>query len=129
MISVIIAGSRGFENYELLCRVCDSVLSMIISKRIEIVSGTAKGADKLGERYAQDRGYTLKQFPANWDRYGKAAGYKRNEQMANNADILIAFWDGKSRGTLHMINLAKEHGLKVKVVMYYDSTGKSRIFY
>ena len=57
-------------------------------------------------------------FPADWDKYGKAAGYKRNGEMARNADALIAFWDGKSRGTKHMIDLAKKYDLQARVVMY-----------
>ena len=57
-------------------------------------------------------------FPADWDKYGKAAGYKRNEEMARNADALIAFWDGKSRGTKHMIDLAKKYDLQARIVMY-----------
>ena len=98
---------------EKLCQFCDKALSN--QTEIEIVSGTANGADKLGEKYANDNGYPIKQFSANWDKYGKSAGYKRNAQMADYADTLIAFWDGKSRGTKHMIDLAKRGNLKVKV--------------
>lgn len=85
---------------------------------IEIVSGTANGADKLGEKYANEKGYLLKKFPADWDKYGKSAGFKRNVEMSNYADALIAFWDGKSKGTKHMIDLAKRYELKVKVVIF-----------
>jgi len=70
------------------------------------------------KKYANERGYPIKQFPADWNKYGKSAGYKRNEEMAKYADALIAFWDGKSKGTKHMIDLAKRYGLKVKVVIY-----------
>ena len=115
-MKVIIAGSRTFNNYNLLCQNCDRALSF--QTEIEIVSGTANGADKLGEKYAKERGYLIKQFPANWDKYGKSAGYKRNEEMAKYADALIAFWDGKSKGTKHMIDLAKRHELKVMVVIF-----------
>ena len=59
----------------------------------------------------------ITQFPADWNKQGKAARYKRNEQMANYANALIAFWDGKSKGTKHMIKLAKSRGLKTNV--YY----------
>ena len=114
MFKVIIAGSRTFQDYELLKSYADYKLSHI-DDTIEIVSGSARGADALGERYAKDRGYCLKIFPADWERYGKAAGYRRNAEMAGYADALIAFWDGKSRGTMHMINLAKQHKLKVAV--------------
>lgn len=64
----------------------------------------------MGERYAKERGYAVSEHPADWDRYGKSAGYIRNKEMAEEADALMAFWDGKSRGTMHMINLAKEKG-------------------
>ena len=115
-MKVIIAGGRTFNDYDLLYQNCDKVLR--IKNEIEIVSGTANGADKLGERYAKEKGYPIKQFPANWDKYGKSAGYKRNEEMAKYADGLIACWDGKSKGTKHMSDLAKQYELKVKVFIY-----------
>ena len=112
-MKVIIAWGRNFNDYEKLCQFCDKLLSKKIE--IEVVSGTANGADKLGEKYANDNGYAIKQFPAEWDKYGKSAGYKRNTKMAEYADALIAFWDGKSRGTKHMIDFAKRANLKVNV--------------
>ena len=115
-MKVIIAGGRTFNDYDLLCQKCDKALSL--QSEIEIVSGTANGADKLGERYAIEKGYPIKQFPADWDQFGKGAGYRRNEEMAKYADALIAFWDGKSKGTKHMIDLANRHKLKVKVVVF-----------
>jgi len=115
-MKIIIAGARLFTDYSLLKINCDKILSL--QNEIEIVSGTANGADKLGEKYAKEKGYLLKKFPANWDAYGKSAGYKRNEEMALYSDALIAFWDGNSKGTKHMIDLAKKHGLKVRVVIF-----------
>lgn len=115
-MKVIIAGGRNFNDYEKLCQFCNKLLSK--QTKVEIVSGTARGADLLGERYANDKEYPIKQFPANWDKYGKSAGYKRNEQMAKYADVLIVFWDGKSRGTKHMIDLAKRVNLKVNISYY-----------
>ena len=115
-MKVIIAGGRNFNDYEMLCELCNKALSR--QTVVEIVSGTAKGADQLGERYAIDKGYSIKRFPADWDEYGKRAGYKRNAEMAGYADALIAFWDGKSRGTKHMIDLAREANLKIKVRHY-----------
>jgi len=116
MIKVIIAGGRNFDDYDKLCRVCDDFLKNYCN--IEIVSGACKGADLLGEQYAKEKGHKLTQFPANWKRYGKAAGPKRNQEMANYADALIAFWDGRSNGTKNMIDLATNAGLKVKVVYF-----------
>jgi hypothetical protein len=115
-MKVIIAGGRLFNDYDMLCQSCDGELGL--KTDIEIVSGTANGADKLGEKYARERGYGIKQFPANWDKFGKSAGYRRNEEMAKYADTLIAFWDGKSKGTKHMIDLANRYQLNVKVFMY-----------
>ena len=116
---VIIAGTRDFSNYELLKEKCDNILS---TKRqdsnIVILSGTAKGADRLGERYARERGFQLLRFPADWDKDGNKAGPIRNAKMADNADALIAFWDGTSRGTAHMIMTAKEKGLATRVINY-----------
>jgi len=115
-MKIIIAGSRNFNDYNLLKTSCDNLLTQFTN--IEIVSGTARGADKLGERYAREKGYDIKQFPANWDKFGKSAGYIRNDEMAKYSDMLIAFWDGTSKGTKHMIDLANKRGIKVEIVNY-----------
>lgn len=117
-MKIIIAGSRNFVDYDLLVEKCDKAFSL--QSDIEIVSGTAYGADMLGERYAKEKNYNIKRFPADWS-LGKGAGYIRNKAMSEYADALIAFWDGKSRGTKHMIDLATEKGLKVKVVMFDEN--------
>lgn len=111
-MKTIIAGTRTFEDYELLkshCRKC------IIS---EVVSGKAYGADMLGEYYAKEYNIPITEFPADWSNYGKSAGYIRNKLMAEYAEQAIIFWDGKSRGSMHMINLAKAYGLNVIVIKY-----------
>lgn len=113
-MKVIIAGSRGFSDFQLLYSKCDEILKDL--SEIEIVSGTARGADKLGEHYASLKGYSVAKFPADWDKHGKAAGYVRNKEMAEYSDMLIAFWDGESRGTKHMIDLASDRDLKVHIV-------------
>lgn len=114
---LIVAGSRNFNNYELLKQKCDSLLSQKrLTHSIVIISGTARGADRLGERYAAERGYRIERFPADWDRNGIAAGPIRNTKMAAHADALVAFWDGKSRGTKDMIEKAKERNLPVRIV-------------
>jgi len=115
-VKVIIAGSRGFSDFQLLYAKCEEILAN--STEVEIVSGTAKGADKMGEHYASIRGFVVKQFPADWDAHGKSAGYLRNKDMAEYSDMLISFWDGESKGTQHMINLAKERNLIVHVIKY-----------
>lgn len=85
---------------------------------VEIVSGGARGADKLGELYAEQYGYEVKQFLPNWTNYGNVAGFVRNKEMAAYGDALIAFFDGSSKGTLNMIQVARSVGLKVKVCNY-----------
>lgn len=116
---VIIAGGRYFENYDLVKAKCDYYLSnKKQTHQVVIVSGHATGADTLGERYAKECNLPCEIHPADWDRFGKSAGPKRNAEMAEVADALIAFWDGQSRGTANMINLAKTHNLKVAVVNY-----------
>lgn len=111
---VIVAGGRDFDNYDLLKRVLDEQAHMIT----RVVSGDAQGADRLGERWGIETGNKVRYFPADWESYGKSAGYKRNLQMADYADGLIAFWDGKSKGTKHMIDIALEKELWVKVYRY-----------
>ena len=115
-MKVIIAGGRDFTDYAFLKRNCDAVL--FEKTGITVISGTAGGADTMGEKYAREKHYAIKQFPAFWDIYGKSAGYKRNSQMADYADVLIAFWDGQSKGTKHMIDLAKSKNMDVYVITY-----------
>lgn len=115
---VIIAGCRDFADYELLKEKCDFYLQNQKPENVVIVSGHASGADALGERYAQERGLQLETYPADWKAHGRAAGPIRNAQMASVARTLIAFWDGKSRGTKNIIDTATKRGLKVAVVRY-----------
>lgn len=115
---VIIAGCRDFTDYELLREKCDYHLQNLRLEDIVIVSGHASGADSLGERYAQERGFQLETYPADWQAHGRAAGPIRNAKMASVAHALISFWDGKSRGTKNMIDTAKKHNLQVAVVRY-----------
>lgn len=111
MAKVIIAGGRDFNDYELLKK-------SLKHYNFEVVSGLAKGADALGVRLAKEYNLPLHRFPPDWNKHGKSAGIIRNIQMAKYADALIAFWDGRSTGTGHMIKEAHKHGLKVKIVRY-----------
>lgn len=117
MFRVIIAGGRDFDDYQLLKSKMDGLLQNITDS-ITIVCGEAKGADSLGRRYAEERELQIQSFPANWAEQGKAAGFIRNVEMAQNADVLVAFWDGESRGTKHMIETARKYGLQVRVIRY-----------
>ncbi len=115
MFRVIIAGSRDFNNYEYLCNTMDYLLSKKTDD-ITIVCGECRGADTLGKKYAVEHGYNIASYPADWNKYGKSAGHIRNTEMAKNADALVAFWDGISRGTKDMIVLAEKYGLVSRVV-------------
>jgi hypothetical protein len=109
---VIIAGSRNFDNYNQLKTYCNHILKN--KENIEIVCGLAKGADILGKKYAEENNYSVAEFPANWDKFGKSAGYIRNAEMVKYADAAIIFWNGKSSGSKHMIDLAKKEGIFVR---------------
>ena len=117
VFKVIIAGGRYFNDYDLV----KSRLTTLLKNKfpnVEIVSGCASGADALGERFANEFNFGLRKFPADWNKYGRAAGPIRNTQMAEYADALIAFWDGKSRGTKNMIEQAEKNNLLVRVIKY-----------
>lgn len=110
-MKTIIAGSRNIKDLEIVeCAIKSSEF-----KITEIVSGGARGVDKLGEEYARKNKIPVTKFPAQWDKYGKSAGYKRNVEMANYADCLIAIWDGESKGTGHMIDTANTYCLNTFV--------------
>lgn len=111
-MKTIVAGCRTFDDQLLL----DSELDTLPWTVSELVSGCCRGADQLGEAWANARGIPIKRFPADWAKYGASAGPRRNEQMADYASALVAFWDTKSRGTWNMIKTAGERGLKVKVI-------------
>lgn len=109
-MKVIIAGSRDFQDYEFLR---DSLafffdLKEVDPKDLIIISGGARGADALGERFAKELNIPVEVFPADWDLHGKAAGPIRNQQMAEYADYLIAFRKNESKGTTNMINCMKK---------------------
>lgn len=124
-IRIIVAGSRDFDDYKLLkLKLKEYIggLDIVDLSQIVIISGTARGADTLGEHFAYDYGITIRRFPAKWDELGKRAGWVRNAEMAKYAaekhGVLFAFWNGKSRGTKNMIDLANRYGLEVHVVNY-----------
>ena len=123
---LIVAGGRDFGNYKsdykLLSAKLEDIRCVIwkedIADDLEIVSGGARGADSLGERWAKEFHVPIKSFPANWELHKKRAGILRNMEMAEYSDSLLAFWDGKSPGTGHMISYATKLGLGVIVVRY-----------
>lgn len=112
---VIVAGGRNITDYQLV----KTKLDWLFRGRtdITIVSGGAKGADSLGERYAKENQLSLIICNANWDRYGKSAGFIRNKEMAEISDGLILIWDGLSKGSKHMKDLAEKQGLKIREII------------
>lgn len=113
----IIAGSRhigGRAASEFLKRTMDEIPWPIT----EVVSGHARGVDMLGEAWAKARGIPVRRFGAQWHELGRRAGFKRNDDMVEYADALVAIWDGRSSGTGHVIETAKRHGLRVEVRIF-----------
>ena len=118
MNKVIIAGSRDYSNVDRIKEDMNRLWLKI--GPYEVVSGMARGVDRTSHDIAVAAGIKVYPFPADWDRHGRSAGYKRNEQMAKNARYLLAFWDGRSRGTKHMIDIATEAGLMVIIIRTDD---------
>jgi len=120
MFKVIIAGGRRFNDYDLLKKSCDHMLQKYDPNEIIIVSGGAKGADTLGEKYAQESGMKIERYPVNWHSSGvfdRTAGLKRNEVMGRTADAAVIFWDNESHGTKHMISYMRK--LKKPCEVFY----------
>lgn len=113
----IIAGGRDFDDYDMVRR----SVKGIVRRSDTVISGGARGADSLGEAFAEKNGLDVERYPAEWDKYGKAAGHRRNHRMSLEADGLIAFWDGRSPGTKNMIENAHKARLETHVFYYGDS--------
>ena len=119
MLKVIIAGGRDFTDTQYAA---DSLVKLVednmLPDTFTVISGNARGADKVGEYLAELWNLPLEIYPADWNQHGKSAGYIRNSQMADIADVLVAFWNGKSRGTMHMINTMNQQHKPVFVFYY-----------
>lgn len=111
VVRVIVAGSREGVCYADVCTAIEQSGFSVGA----VVSGGCRGTDKLGEDWAHNHDIPVFVYPADWNSHGRAAGPIRNATMANNADALVAVWDGKSRGTKNMIDVARKKGLAVFV--------------
>lgn len=111
-MKLAIIGSRTFNDYELLKKECDNL------NIEEIISGGAKGADSLGEKYAIENNIKFTIFKPDWKKYGKRAGFLRNIDIINSCDSVLAFWDGNSKGTQHSINLGHKHNKPVTIIRF-----------
>lgn len=112
-MKLAIVGSRKFTNYELL----DETLSTLEEPITEIISGGASGADALAEQWAKEKDIPITVHKAEWAKYGRAAGPKRNKKIIEACDVCVAFWDGQSKGTKDSITLSKKAGKKTKIII------------
>ena len=118
---LLVAGSRNFKDYDKLKSTLDRLL--VNKDKVVIVSGGARGADSLARKYSIEKGFFYKEFPAQWKKYGKAAGFIRNRQMheyiARQADRgVVLFWDGQSHGTKDNIGLAEEFCNPIRIIYF-----------
>ena len=120
-LRVIVAGGRDFTNINVMAAILNNLQDVdhvIEIEKLILICGMARGADLTAYKLFKEVGLPVEMYPADWDQHGKQAGYIRNTQMANVADMLIAFWDGSSPGTKHMITTARKHNLNVLVFDY-----------
>ena len=111
-MKVAVIGSRSFNDYK---RLKDTLSKIDVSL---LVSGGANGADKLGEQYANENNIPTKIFLPDWEKHGKAAGFLRNTDIINEAELVVAFWDQQSNGTRDSIQKAEKQGKKVMIVTF-----------
>lgn len=111
-MKLIVSGSRSFTDYQQVCRVLGEHRQHIT----QVITGGARGADRLGYRWTWKHQVKHQLFRADWERFGKSAGVRRNHQMAQAGDVLVAFWDGRSPGTAHMVQCMTQLGKPVVVI-------------
>ncbi|MBQ9082997.1 MAG: DUF2493 domain-containing protein [Clostridia bacterium] len=113
---VVVAGCRYYCNYEEAKEFIDRCISRIrMEYTLVFVSGCCRGADALGERYAQEHGFLIERHPAEWERFGRQAGPIRNRCMVQCSDFIICFWDGQSTGTASLIDYAREMSKPIRI--------------
>lgn len=112
-MKVAVVGSRSFNDYELLCKTLNKIHGITL-----IISGHANGADKLGEQYASEKSIPTKIFLPDWEKHGKSAGFLRNTDIINEAELVVAFWDGNSNGTRDSINKAHKQEKNVIIIPF-----------
>ena len=111
-MKLIIAGSHSFRDYQLLCQ----TLAPECPRITQVLTGGARGAEQLGYRWAWKHAVKHQLFRADWERFGKSAGARRNFQMAQAGDMLLAFWDGQSPGTAHLVQCMRQLDKPVVVI-------------
>lgn len=118
MSKVAIVGSRTFNDYEKAKQFINNICQENNISINQIISGGAKGADSIGEKYARENNINILIFKPDWNKYGKSAGYIRNKDIIDNCDICIAFWDGNSRGTKNDIDLCNKKEKQVYICYF-----------
>jgi hypothetical protein len=120
VIKLIVAGSRTATDYK---QTHDAIVDIIHdnlicceAQELVLISGNARGPDSHAIRFGEEHDFKVEIYPAEWDKYGKSAGYKRNELMAEKATHLLAIWDGESKGTKHMIDIAKKLNIPTTII-------------
>ena len=111
-MKIAVIGSRDFEDYALL----ESKLNTL-ENITSIISGGAKGADSLAEQYASQHNIDVVVIKPDWKRYNRGAGLVRNKQIVDMADLVVAFWNGKSKGTLDVIEYSKKQDVKFVTIL------------
>jgi hypothetical protein len=118
-MKIIIAGSRDITDYSVIesgmKKISKKYLKDVLPHGLTILSGCARGVDTLAIQWAETHNADVHKYPANWSHFGKSAGYRRNDQMAKHGDLLVAFWDKKSKGTKHMIECAQHKNIPVEI--------------
>lgn len=119
---IIVCGGRNFNDKNLFEETLDRIIPLYDSP--ELISGHASGADMLAEEYAQKNNLRITVFKPDWKKYGRAAGPIRNREMiqfaAEEQPVIIAFWNGSSRGTKNMIEQGEKAGAKIHVIAYQE---------
>ena len=118
-MKIIIAGSRDITDYSIIesgmKKIKEKYLNDVLPHGLTILSGCARGVDTLAIQWAETHNADVHKYPAHWSHFGMSAGYRRNDQMAKHGDLLVAFWDKKSKGTKHMIECAQHKKIPVEV--------------
>ena len=119
-----VVGSRTFDDYKLLT----DTLEALVDNIEVIVSGGANGADKLAAKYAQNKNINLIEFLPQWQLHGRSAGIIRNRSIVQESDMILAFWDGLSKGTANTISRARKAGKTVRVITYAEIENDLKLF-
>lgn len=122
-MNICIAGGRDYTDYKsmelrILEYITEEFNMRFLKEEVTVISGVAKGADRLGEQFGKAYCKDIKRYPADWQKFGKSAGFRRNIEMAKEADLVFLFWDGHSKGTKHMMNISRQMGKPVVVFKY-----------